>query len=82
MTQDERNELLRWADHVDVLVRFCAVHMPANRVDQYSAGSAAYWAMVWKISGDDVKAAELAKRVPATVVQPPLPPDWFGSKSA
>ena len=71
LTQDERNELLKWADHVDVLVRFCSVAMPSNRVEQYRAGSAAFWAMVHKIAGNDETANELAKKVPAEIVPPP-----------
>lgn len=73
MTQDERNELLRWADHVDVLVRFCSVAIPHDRVDQYRAGSAAFWAMVHRIAGNDETADKLAAQIPAEVV--PYPPD-------
>lgn len=71
LTKDERDELLRWADHVDVLVRFCATHMPANRVDQYRAGSAAFWAMCHRIAGHDATAEKLAVDVPTEVVAPP-----------
>ncbi len=75
MTQDERNRLLRLADHVDVLVRYCACHMPKDRVDQYNAGAAAFWSIVQSIAGNDQDAAKLAQMVPAEVV--PTPADWL-----
>lgn len=75
MTQDERNALLRLADHVDVLVRFCSVHMPSDRVDQYYAGANAFWSMVHRIAGDDAKADWLLAKVPAEVITKPIWPD-------
>jgi hypothetical protein len=64
LTDDERDELLRWADHVDVLVRFCAAHMPADRVPQYNAGSAAFWAICHRIAGNNEHAEKLAASIP------------------
>lgn len=72
MTQDERNELLRLADHVDVLVRYCACHMPSERIPQYKAGASAFWAMVHRIAGNDEQANKLAAEVPAETVPPPF----------
>lgn len=71
MTQDERNALLKLADHVDVLVRFCAAHMPSERKGQYDAGANAFWSIVYRIAGDDDRANKMAAMVPSELVRPP-----------
>lgn len=59
----DKDELLRLADHVDVLVRFCAVYMPKDRHNQYYDGANAFWAMLYRIAGNDEMANKLIELI-------------------
>jgi hypothetical protein len=41
-----REEALLALDDVDVLIRYCAVHMPRERARQYNLGGEAFWKVV------------------------------------
>jgi hypothetical protein len=57
----DRDELLGLLDHVDSLVRFCAVHMPD--VARYTRGGKAIWAVAQRLAGNNEIADGLINEI-------------------
>jgi hypothetical protein len=57
---EREKKMLQLADHVDGLIRFCAVHAPKER---YYDGANAFWAICHLLAGNDEKANELIAKI-------------------
>lgn len=68
----DRDEILGLLDHVDSLVRFCAVHMAD--LARYNRGSKAMWAVARRIAGDNEIADRLINEIDG-IEAPSIPLD-------
>jgi hypothetical protein len=68
-------KMLQLADHVDVLVRYCSVHMDRSRVHEYYDGANAFWALCHMLAGSDEKANEMIAKIGVEGRHSQNPPD-------